>query len=47
MSRITQDEQRAAADANAEAGEIHISGTAIALVMIAVFAAFIVAMVTK
>jgi hypothetical protein len=47
MSRITDDELDAATDANAEAGEIHISGTAIALMMIAVFAAFIVAMVTK
>jgi hypothetical protein len=47
MSRITQDEQRAAAEANAAAGEIHISGTAIALMMIVVFAAFIVAMVTR
>jgi hypothetical protein len=47
MTHLTPDEQRAAADANAEAGEIHISGTAIALMMIAFFAAFIVAMVTK
>jgi hypothetical protein len=45
MSRITQDEQRAAADANAAAGEIHISGTMIALAAIAVFTLFLLALV--